>query len=90
MANWERGKVHDQTWRQINASIGTYMSLGKVAEQFGIHADRDSALRSACTYAEACVKLGGSWVRYCGMSKTIMFLFLSVTGVETEFMAMPG
>ena len=72
----EEGYKHERKWQRINVEAGTYMSLGAIAEQYGIHANRLRALGSAKVYAEKCVAMGGDWVKLEHMSEQLMFLFL--------------
>ena len=68
--------VHARAFSRIDTKKGKYVSLGKLAESFGVRYDRDKAQSMAYKYAEKCARMQGDWVEYDAMTEYMLYLLL--------------
>eukprot|EP00969_Alexandrium_andersonii_P257737 11395349-Alexandrium_andersonii.AAC.1 len=74
----EQGMTHRRAWQRINAEVGRYINIYRLAEAFGFSVNPEEALAAAERYAAKCNKLRGPWVAYDKMSEQVMYLYLEV------------
>ena len=58
------------------------MTIERLAETYGIHANRRLALQRAAKYSAKCCSMGGSWVRWESWSEALMVFSVKVCSSE--------
>ena len=72
------GKRHERSWQRVDTERGRYMTLAKIAEEFGYNADPERAMAGAIKYAKKCAALGGKWTwEDTEFSEMSMYLYLN-------------
>lgn len=71
-----RGKSYSKSWRNIDATKGTYLPLAKIIEEEGWVVDKKSAVAAGVRLATQCLTLGGQWVMKDQFTGQLNFLRL--------------
>ena len=56
-------KSHSKTYEQADTTHGTYLNFGLLVESFGVHYNKENAVRCAVRHAAKCIRTGGKWLR---------------------------
>lgn len=81
---WAKGKISSmkcsknkvKKWRDVDTKIGRYMTVEKLAEEYGFMAAPKLACQRAVNYASRCARMGGNWLFYEEWSQSWMILFV--------------
>ena len=76
-------KRSSQSWKQVDATWGEYVTAERVAETYGFSVNPRRAAQAARAYCLSCIELGGGWLMHCSFSKQTLYLFVK-TGYRHE------
>ena len=60
--NLKESQVHSKEWEEVDTEHGVYVCFAVLVESFGYNYDPQGALKRACSYADKCIAMGGSWL----------------------------
>ena len=80
----QKTKTYLKGYQRVDRRHGKYVPVGQYIESFGIHYDREGAIKAGLRGAQKMVKMGGEWCYIDTISETLYVLLL-----ERQFMEDP-
>ena len=77
-------RCHSTKFCRVDTRKGEYLNFGMLVESFGVHYDKDKAVRLAVKYAQKALVLGAPWTQHDTMADITEYLKLK-TQFKEEF-----
>ena len=77
LRNNDRGPERAISWKKVDISKGQCLTLGAIAEKYGIHFNRQVAVSAAIRDCKKCAKMKGSWVEYDEWGGIMTYFFIT-------------
>ena len=77
-------RCHSTKFCRVDTRKGEYLNFGMLVESFGVHYDKDKAIRLAVKYAQKALVLGAPWTQHDTMADITEYLKLK-TQFKEEF-----
>ena len=75
-------KEEKKSYKTVDATKGTYLTLGSIAEKYGLAFDRKAAIAAATRYCTACVRMGVERSIWDDMAEVMLFLYIKTEHSE--------